>query len=564
MTEDIDTTHHLRQMLVRSIALPVVLMAMVGVTLYWQVNQLLELNRWVDHSDRVIADVNRVERMLVDRETGVRGFASTNEEVFLQPFSEAEEHLDEAFDELATAVRDQPDQLRRVRRVRDLAGRWRQEFAADLLAATRAQRPIALADRLRGKGLMDEMRATLTAFARFESTLRERRSRDVQGAVRQGTALTGGFVLAVALVMAFFTRRQILAVTASYDRSLALSRDRAEELARSERALVAAIDAYGGFITSLARGDLTAAVEPTGDAELQQLGRHLGAMGTSLRTTTVRVNEAVAALVSAATEILATTQQQAASAAETASAVTETVSVVDEVTQTSQQTAERASAVSSTARRSLEVSASGREAVAHTVGAMDRVRLQVGAIAERILALSDQAQAVSQIVASVNELAEQSNLLALNAAIEAARAGDQGRGFAVVAQEVRSLAEQSKRATAQIRSILNDIQRSTSAAVLATEEGGKAVTSAVDTVRVAGERIDQLAGTIADASQAAQHIVTATQQQVTGIGQIAQAMRAIDQASTQALDGTRQSERAARELNDLAARLRDAVAQYRA
>ena len=114
MTEDIDTTHHLRQMLVRSIAVPVVLMAMVGVTLYWQVNQLLELNRWVDHSDQVIADANRVERMLVDRETGVRGFASTNEEVFLQPFSEAEEHLDEAFDELATAVRDQPDQLRRV------------------------------------------------------------------------------------------------------------------------------------------------------------------------------------------------------------------------------------------------------------------------------------------------------------------------------------------------------------------------------------------------------------------------------------------------------------------
>ena len=139
-----------------------------------------------------------------------------------------------------------------------------------------------------------------------------------------------------------------------------------------------------------------------------------------------------------------------------------------------------------------------------------------------------------------------------------------GRCVTMKGCAVRSLAEQSKRATAQIRSILNDIQRSTSAAVLATEEGGKAVGSAVETVRLAGERIDQLAGTIADASQAAQHIVTATQQQVTGIGQIAQAMRAIDQASTQALDGTRQSERAARELNDLAARLRDAVAQYRA
>lgn len=563
MNADIDTATHLRQMLVRSVALPVVLMAVVGAALYWQVAQLVELNRWVDHSDRVIADANRVERLLVDRESGLRGFNSTNEALFLEPFTTAEAGLEEAFDELSAAVRDEPEQLRRVRRVRDVAGRWRRDFAENLLVATRAGRVVPIAERLQGKSLMDEMRATLTAFGRFEAALRERRSAEVREAVRWGTILTVGATVAVAVVMGVFTRRQILAVTASYDRSLTLSRERAEALARSERALAAAIEAYGGFIGALARGDLTASVSPTGDAELQQLGRHLGAMGASLRTTTLRVHEAVAALGSAASEILATTQQQAAGAAETATAVTETVAVVDQVTQASHQTADRAATVSTTARRSLEVSASGREAVAHTVQAMDRVRVQVGAIAERILALSDQAQAVGQIVASVNELAEQSNLLALNAAIEAARAGEQGRGFAVVAQEVRSLAEQSKRATGQIRGILNDIQRSTTAAVLATEEGGKAVTSAVDTVRVAGERIDQLAGTIADASGAAQHIVTAAQQQVTGVGQIAQAMRAIDQASAQALEGTRQSERAARELNDLAARLREAVAQYR-
>ena len=59
----------------------------------------------------------------------------------------------------------------------------------------------------------------------------------------------------------------------------------------------------------------------------------------------------------------------------------------------------------------------------------------------------------------MNDLADQSNLLAVNAAIEAARAGEQGKGFAVVAQEIKSLAEQSKQATAQVRAILGDIQK---------------------------------------------------------------------------------------------------------
>ena len=71
-------------------------------------------------------------------------------------------------------------------------------------------------------------------------------------------------------------------------------------------------------------------------------------------------------------------------------------------------------------------------------------------VAESIVRLSEQ-RMIGEIVATVNDLADQSNLLAVNAAIEAAKAGEQGRGFAVVAQEVRSLAEQLKQATTRVR-----------------------------------------------------------------------------------------------------------------
>ena len=99
---------------------------------------------------------------------------------------------------------------------------------------------------------------------------------------------------------------------------------------------------------------------------------------------------------------------------------------------------------------------------------------------------------VGEIVETVNDLSEQSNLLAVNASIEAAKAGEQGRGFAVVASEVRTLAEQSKRATQQIRSILGDIQKATQTAVMSTEEGTKRAKDGLGAIKSVRDTITDL------------------------------------------------------------------------
>ncbi len=280
----------------------------------------------------------------------------------------------------------------------------------------------------------------------------------------------------------------------------------------------------------------------------------------TVRSISVPVGRAVDALASSSSEILAGTTQQAAGMREHSAAVTETVSTVDEVLQTSEQAAQRAIAVSESAQRAAEVGQAGRRAVDDSVTAMGAVKEQTSSIAESILTLAEQAQAIGEIIAAVNDIGEQINLLSLNAAIEAARAGEHGRGFSVVAAEVKALSEQSKKATAQIRSILGEIQKATNAAVIVTEQGGKSVNDAIKTVNEAGVTIRQLAEVISQATQATAQIAASSGQQATGMRQIHQAMQNISQVSSQHLAATAQAEQAARHLSSVGTTLKRLVA----
>ena len=258
-----------------------------------------------------------------------------------------------------------------------------------------------------------------------------------------------------------------------------------------------------------------------------------------------------AALATSAAEILASTTEQAASATETSAAVTETVTTVDEVAQTAEHAAERARAVSELSQRAAEIGRSGRAAVDRSVAGMDAIQAQVAGISERIGSLAQHANTIGEITATVTDIAEQTNLLALNAAVEAARAGDHGRGFAVVATEIRTLADEAKKATVQVRQILGEIQRATASAVMTTEQGTKQVAAGAQQIVESGETIRLLAEAVTEASQAAAQIVASAAQQAAGMAQIRQAMQNVHEATQQNLAATHQAEGAARDINSL-------------
>jgi methyl-accepting chemotaxis protein len=336
--------------------------------------------------------------------------------------------------------------------------------------------------------------------------------------------------------------------------------DEVGRLARAVSDMVRSLQDLTNAAERIASGDLRGTVTPRSKEDM--LGNAFLSMSENLRGQIRIVVEGAAVLGSASSQIVTSTAQLASSAAESATAVNETTTTVEEVRQTAHMASEKAQLVAGTAQRAAQISQQGRKSTEDMTGGIERIRQQMGAIAASMMRLSEQSHAIGQVIATVEDLAAQSNLLAVNAAMEAAKAGDAGKGFGVVAQEVKSLAEQSRQATNQVRTILADIQKAASAAVLATEEGGKAVEAGAGQTAVARDSIRTLYDSVSEAAQAATQIAASSQQQLVGVDQVGRAMGSILEASNQNVASAKQLESAARELDDLGQRLKQAADRY--
>ena len=223
---------------------------------------------------------------------------------------------------------------------------------------------------------------------------------------------------------------------------------------------------------------------------------------------------------------------------------------------------EKSQRVSQSAQGAVQVSQEGLKSTGDTIEGMKNMIMQMKAIAESIARLSDQNQAIGDIMVVIEDLAEQTNLLAVNAAIEAVRAGDQGKGFGVVAEEIRSLADQSKQATAQVKTILQNVQKAVGATVMTAEKGMNAADAGMKQSKETGDAIKKMVESIEKTSQTMLQIAASSQQQLVGVEQISEAIANIKQASDQNSESAVQLEEAAKNLNQLGESLRNITKQY--
>jgi methyl-accepting chemotaxis protein len=537
-------------------AATLLVVAAVSAAVYANTSELIEDNHWVVHTLDVLENTESAAAAIRDARASVFGYLITGDESDLQDYRAAQAQVSTAVEAIARLTSDNPLQRSRIPNLRaKLAEHMR---ALDEIVAERANKSFDAASVLlktgEEKARSEATRGVLREIQSDETRLLTERNlaaeKTASGSLR--TIGWGGFLsIAVVIVVAFLITRMVT--------------DPVRELLSGT--------------AQIGAGNLNHRIALTSHDELGQLGRAFNAMTESLGSTMVSADtekrarsriegllqtiaETAANLVSATSEILAGTTQQAAGAQQQAAAVAETVTTVNEVVQTSEQAAERAKAVAEISNRSVDYTRAGRKVVEDSIVYMGTVKDQVESAAESILALAEQAQAIGDIITTVNEIAEQTNLLALNASIEASRAGEQGKGFGVVAAEVKALAEQSKKATAQVRAILSEIQRATSSAVMTTEECTKSVNLASTVIGQAGESIRGLAEIIDQAAQSASQIAASAGQQAAGTAQIHLAMKNINQVTTQNLSSTRQMEQAAKDLTVLGGRLKERLVTY--
>jgi methyl-accepting chemotaxis protein len=333
---------------------------------------------------------------------------------------------------------------------------------------------------------------------------------------------------------------------------------RNDEIGRLNNAfqnMLGSLNEIGLVTETISNGDLTIQLRPKSEQDI--IFHSLNKMTNNLRKIISESIESISAINQISGNTFSAAARLATSSNQTATAIGETTVTIEEVKRTSEILSKKAKEISVIAQKAADISEVGLQATEDTTQGIKNIGEQMTTIGESALRLSELSRTIGNIIASVSDIAEQSNLLAVNAAIEAARAGEHGKSFVIVAQEIKTLAQQSKQATIQVKTALNDIQNAISATVMATEQGEKIVNTGVRLSQQTRNSIHQLAETITVFTDISMQTSASSQEQFVGMDQVAIAMDNIKVASAQNALTTKELEQLAGNLQGIAAKLND-------
>jgi signal transduction histidine kinase/CHASE3 domain sensor protein len=225
-----------KRKLIQAIALPIVLLLVLSGVSIWQTFRLLDAMQWVDHTDRVILQANQTQKLLIDLETGGRGYLLSGELEFLEPYNKALVDIDPTFDKLKRSIADNPSQKKQLAEIKTLYQQW-ERYTPPIFALVGKERSELLTTLKARKQIMDRIRTKISAFIATEEKLRNKRNQTV----RQTTQIVIGSsifsAIAIGGILAYFIRNILLEISQNYENVLKNTQKKAETIKHSARRL---------------------------------------------------------------------------------------------------------------------------------------------------------------------------------------------------------------------------------------------------------------------------------------------------------------------------------------
>ena len=331
-----------------------------------------------------------------------------------------------------------------------------------------------------------------------------------------------------------------------------------EEYDRNQNAILRLLDE----IADLADGDLRSYATVSED--------FTGAIADSINFAIDQLRDLVSRITDTSQEVAqytantqGITNQLAEASEHQAQEIAGASAAINEMAMSIDQVSSNATESAVVAERSVKIAANGADVVNRSIEGMDTIREQIQETSKRIKRLGESSQEIGNIVALINDIADQTNILALNAAIQASMAGEAGRGFAVVADEVQRLAERSASATKQIEGLVKTIQTDTNEAVISMEQTTSEVVRGANLSKDAGVALDEIQNVSSNLAKLIANISDAAKLQSASAGHIATTMNVVQEITSQTTTATFDTARSVSELANMAESLRESVTDFK-
>ncbi|AMS19251.1 chemotaxis protein [Pseudomonas synxantha] len=314
---------------------------------------------------------------------------------------------------------------------------------------------------------------------------------------------------------------------------------------------------------ALGAGDLSARLNVSSHDEIGQLARSFNQMGDALSTMVSHIRNAAEQVNSRAQALSGLSGGAYEGMEQQSGEITSMAGAVEEFSATSLNIADNMGNTERLAQENAQQTRIGRDSMQEASSSLEHIATALNSTAAVINTLGQRSQEIGGIVGVITAIAEQTNLLALNAAIEAARAGEQGRGFAVVADEVRNLASRTRQATDEISTMIQSIQQETGNAISTMEHGNVLMQEGLSRNAAVASALARIDEQSRSAGQQFAAITTATQEQSSTATLLSSNLQSIALANSEQREVVSNLAVTAKELETLAASLRQEVDRFR-